>query len=226
MDEKVFKLENDKWVPNVPKLELILNEANIVEDGDIKVVFGFGPILVTYDDEGNEVEKKSLTLATKFQTKPADIIHDKDNEEYRYIYYGDSDEDCVFLMSKNIIKDITNVEYMFNLISAGKISTRIDWRKYIKIILNNMELNKSLDVSERDIEILLAEYLRDAEDPSKPVRVTGSDEYTVLSFRYLTAQQSTFNSVSFEDPKTMLAASLTRKEHEETPSPLEKFMRV
>lgn len=228
MDKNYFKLdeENDRWLVDVPRLEMVLNEGNIVEDGDEKLIFGFGPLLIYQDEDGETIEEMSLLLATKFPTKPVEIEYDRDEEEYRYIYYKEYNDNYPFCTTLNLVKDITNVEYMFNMIASGKVSTKVDWRHYIQVILNNMVLNKELDVAQRDIEIMLAEYLRDAEDPTKPVRLTDNEDYTILSFRELTSVQSTMASVGFEDPKSALTASLTRKEHEETPSPLEKYMRV
>ena len=221
-----FKLENDQWVIDVPKLELVLPEANVIEDGEYKMIFGFGPLMIEENEDGSVIQEATLTLATKFVTKPVEVEHDRENKEYTYIYYKKYNEDFPFCVNKNFVKDITNVEYMFKLISGGKVSTRIDWRDYMEIILNNMEMNKALDVSERDIEILLAEYLRDAENPAKPRRLTGSDDYTVLSFRALTNAQSTFSSIMFEDPETALTTSLSRKKSDESVSPLEKYMKI
>jgi hypothetical protein len=224
--EKHLKLIDGNWCVNEPIIEMILNEENILEDKEIMSIFGFGPLIIVEDENKKVVDERALVLATVFTTKPVEVERNKEEGTYTLKYDMKHQKSHPFCMGQKVISDITNVEKMFDLLSSGKLTNKIDPDLYLDIILNNMNLNERLNVSERDIELLLANYIRDAKDPSKPLRTTGKEDYVLLSYKNLVAQQSTFAAMTYEDPKTMMSVSLVKDDSKEAPSPLEKYMKL
>ncbi|MFW6015978.1 MAG: hypothetical protein ACOCRK_06035 [bacterium] len=225
MDKYLKKIDGN-WCINVPRIELIVNKENVLEDKEIMSIFGFGPLIIVEDENKKIMDERALVLATVFSTKPVEVEKDNKDGTYKLTYDIEHQKSHPICMGQNVISDITNVEMLFDLLSSGKLTNKIDPDIYLDIILNNMNLNEKLDVSERDIELLLANYIRDAKNPSKPLRTTGKKEYVLLSYKNLVAQQSTFAAMTYEDPKTMMSVSLVKDDSKEAPSPLEKYMKL
>ncbi|MGL6132390.1 MAG: hypothetical protein ACRCZ9_12330 [Fusobacteriaceae bacterium] len=217
--DKVFIKSEEGSVVNVPVLKLLLVEEMIVDSGIEPLVFGFGPLLIIPEANGEETTK-TLVLSTMFYTRPTDVIREKDRVVFVY-NKGD-----LFMKGHVTVADITNVEYMYKLLYSGKLPTFIDRKLYMEIILNNIKNNEALDFPDIAMELVMSHLIRDAADPSIPARLNDSTEYKFLSTRSLVSKSSTFAAVTFEDPTTMMVTSITRDKNKEQYSPLEKYSKM
>lgn len=214
---RAFEMEGGNWVCN-HKTELTLHKDNIIDnEGSI---FGFGSLMVTLRDGDDKIiAKKVLTASSIFKSRPSDMTIKDDDPDTIILFYNKGD---IFMYGSDIISDSVNIELLFKMLLSGKVNTEIDYRTYRDIVLNNIEINGGLDISENMISFLLSEIVRSKKNPEKPYRLNPTGEYVVLNYRTMVSKQNTFAALVHEDSKTMLVTSLNRK-GDESKSPLEKY---
>ena len=98
---------------------------------------------------------------------------------------------------------------------------------HLETLKNNFKANVELGAADLSLEILVGSLARDANDPKKPARETGSKKYVFASLYELGVMGGTFNAVFGPDAGKALMITLAKSEQEQTAniSPLEKALR-
>lgn len=241
--------EDNKVLVNVSFLEVYIpkyfEERKYLQfDNNMIEIFGLVNMRILKDEEEdrNSVKLNTLKFPSKFKTIPFEyeyqtisLLPDSIEDKYLVLRYRKGD---VFMTSRTIVKDIENVEIMWNLLTDGKIPTTIPYDDILDLYLLNSSMNDvRLNVPATLISAMIAESYRLKSDNSIQLRkVLGKDptnkklqlDYSQLNTRQICAQNSSLAAMTFEDPTNMLLNSIVRKRlgKPEMETPMEKIIDV
>jgi len=141
------------------------------------------------------------------------------------------------VMNSSIIQDSENCEKYLDFILKGKIPNTLPYDASLPLWRKNQVMNSvHLGVPSVIEELILSATYRYKNDVSqKFARVIGKDpdkisqyDYKMVNVRQICQFTSTFTAVTFEDIDSMITTSLnrTREKKTETPSPIEKVIKM
>lgn len=217
---EIFK-EDYKVNKEIEYIELIVTDDMLIFNEDDISVFGLGAVVIVIKDE-KKIAEKELTLATFFNTKPREVEHRGNDYVLKY-YGGDKFINCKDGEIAETVISVSNQEFFFKKMVSGKMRPASNLSIGFKTILNNIDLNVPLDVPFLIKEIYASNVFRDTTKPEYPARVTGSDNYTILSTRNLVAYGPTYTALSFEDPTAMVVNKALVKGEKERVTMREKY---
>jgi len=166
-----------------------------------------------------------ITLAPKFMTKQRLKIKDNPEEIYSVLHFSMGD---VFLESVEIIQSTLNTISFINLLHSGKLPTSIKYHEIIELYRENLTLNDvNLKVPSLVLEAIISELCRSKTNQNLPHRRDLERDFEFYPIKMLPHLNSTFASLSFEDPKKGLTLSIKRKRdgREQNISPVEKVIK-
>lgn len=141
------------------------------------------------------------------------------------------------VMNSAIIQDSENCEKYLDFILKGKVPSSVPYDYSLSLWRKNQLMNKvHMGVPSVIEELILSATYRYKNDISKKfAHVIGKDpknisqfDYQMVNVRQICQFTSTFTAVTFEDIDSMITTSLNRtREHKtETPSPIEKVIKM
>lgn len=207
--------------------------------GNVIKTFGIFNFRVFSKEEGKEKTKLHLNkFASPIHMTPTNVervtldLYGQGMEEYIVLKFFKND---TFINSLCVAKNAQDVLKFITIITAGKLPSNIPYDKVLEIWLNNLEINGTkLGVSSTILELVISEVYRDRKDISKPFRFrAGSSEktnmldYKSVNLKTVANNNSTFTSITFEDPDYAITTSINklRYNEKETVSPIEKVIK-
>jgi hypothetical protein len=171
----------------------------------------------------------SFECPIKFHTVPDSVTEETVDigfGEQKYLvlhYYNGS----VIFSNSEIIRDPNNTEYTITLMMDGKLDT-CDYDRIITLLnLSKIYNGVKLGIPALYEELMIAEYYRNVEDPTLPVRYTARSHGTRvrgLTLREKASFVSTFAAITSEDQISMFTVSdnAAREGRKEIISDIEK----
>ena len=208
--DKVYCTTDIVWM--VPK-------SAITPEGTNYKILAHGSII-----ENDSHSKYTFTLGTQIITNPTELIkpgHPSNESATHYkLYYKKGD---VIVENTIIPRDEMTVYKMFNIFLKGSISNLIPLETHLEVFHNTISNNKKVNISDTSMGLIIASLARDAANPRKPARETGTKDYIMISCDDLTVMSGTFNAFFGNDAKRALAISVAREpdEQDEVISPME-----
>lgn len=166
----------------------------------------------------------NLDINPDQQADPDMIVDDDDSRDYRLLRYKKGDK---IVVNTRVPQSLDNVEYFFNLIFlTAKFPTTIPYDKLHELFIENGDLNNfSYGLNMQNIGISVTEICRSKKDPSKPFRLSHSNnmhDYTPMSIKLTPKFVSPYSSITSENfDQSLMGAILTDSK---TPTPLEKVV--
>lgn len=206
----------------IEKLVLSLPVENILNsEGNILTICGFGIIFRADTGDGLSNKGKEFKLSTIFETQIADqepnsvlgdgyidLIYDSTS----YVIYIESGIDP---SRKQIplARDSTNVEFLFKKFNGGKFSSAIPYENQHDVILNNLELNKHLNVPFPNYEALIANSFINKKS-GKLYRLDPDPEQLehISLVQQGMVNNGTFGALTNQDAKTAMLVAMTTKQ--------------
>lgn len=139
------------------------------------------------------------------------------------------------IMYSSVFKDDIYAKRYLRFILTGTVPDIVPYSKALDVWLKNQRMNDAnFGVSLAHLECVLAVYNRNPNNLSEKFSVIAGDEgvsdydYATASVRQICQYNSTFTSLTFEDFDSMATSSLnrTRRKIPETPSPVEKIIKM
>jgi hypothetical protein len=153
------------------------------------------------------------------------LIFNNEEEIYTVLNFNNGD---IFLNNTNIIKTPKNTLNFINLLHYGKLPKNIKYEEIISIYRDNLRLNEvNLKVPSLILESIISELCRDKNDRNLPFRLGKSNEFLYAPIKMLPHLNSSFSSISFEDPNKGLALSIkrTKDNKQQAISPIEQVIK-
>jgi len=238
MNSKIFKKVGNTVIVNVKNLRVYIpnsyfeNEIAEYIGSNIETIGIF--YFSVHNDENEDYSKGNIhslkipsmiTLYTEKIEKLKLSINKQDEEIYTILSFNLND---VFLQNTHIIKSPKNTLSFINLLHYGKLPSNIKYEEIISIYRTNLQLNDvNLKVPSLILESIISELCRDKNDRNIPFRLSKGNEFSYAPIKMLPHLNSTFSSISFEDPNKGLALSIkrTKDNKEQALSPVEKVIK-
>lgn len=207
--------------------------------GNVIKTFGlFNFKVFSKEDNKEKVELHLFKFASPIHMTPTNM------EKMSLDLYGNGEDDYMvlkffkgdlFINSLCIAKNADDVLKFITIITAGKLPSNIPYDKVLEIWLNNLSINDTkLGVSSTILELVISEVYRDKKDLGLPFRYRAGGknkvsmlDYKAVNLKTIANYNSTFTSVTFEDPDYALTTSINklRYNEKETTSPIEKVIK-
>jgi len=234
---KIFKTINNSIKVACPNLRVYIPNSYFEEEIAEYVGSNIETIGVFYMSV-HQKDTDPLTKASLHSLKiPSNITIFSDKKEKLRLKLGDVEEiytvlyfyeNDIFLATDNIIQSPKNTLNFINLLHYGKLPQNIEYSEIINIYRENLELNSvNLKVPSVLLEAIISELCRSKKDRNLPYRLDRSMGFTYAPIKMLPHLNSTFASISFEDPNKGIALSIkrTRDNKEQTLSSIEKVIK-
>ena len=180
-------------------------------------VFNLPVEIVTYPSGGFEIKKLDLV--------------GKGEDDYYVLKYYNGDKFC----KSQIVCSSSTFSLCMNIMLSGKLPPTIPYDGIMDLWANAFDMNGvSFDIPDLVKEMILAQVYR---DPDNYLNIFGSKvgknpktsmyAYKTVTQRELTAANSAFNGLIFEDWDTMVCAGIvgTKENRKENISPIEEIMK-
>lgn len=211
--------------------------------GNVINVFGLFNVRC-FDAKDKPMKMETLNLPTMILMYPSEIVTDTlqlldvngedDAEETKYViarfYNGD------VLTHSSLAQDSTNVELFLSVLTSGKVPNTIPYGKILQVWHENLTINNvRLGVTSAILEIIITETYRNKKTPEETFakqigRNPNMSEYAyrAANNREISARNSTFSALIFEDMDQMITSSLNISSYKrkESRSPLEKIIKM
>ena len=187
---------------------------------------------VYVDISGKAHDAKPFKCPTMIKCKPSKIervnnfhlLNTQGPDDYRVLRFS---KDSELISELNIPKNVTNVESFVKLVIGGHLPNYIPYDEILDYLLLNSEMNGfNYKITNQILALLVSELYRDKNDPSKPFRLSKSEDrraYTAMPITQIPRLVSVYTSLTGEYPAQAIAAAITNKG--DTPhSPLEKII--
>lgn len=215
-------------------------DSNLAEKyGNVIKTFGiFNFRVFSEEDKRDKVKLNLFKFASLIHMTPTNMekksldLFGKGSEEYMVLTFYKNDS---FINSLCVTKNSGDVIKFITVMTSGKLPSNIPYDKLLEIWLNNLEINGTkLGVSSTILELVISEVYRDGKDISLPFRYrSGKPEkvnmldYKSVNLKTVANYNSTFTSITFEDPDYALTTSINklRYNEKETVSPIEKVIK-
>lgn len=208
--DKVYCNTDITWM--VPK-------SAITPEGTNYKILAHGSII-----ENDSHSKFTFTLGTQIITNPTELLkpgHPSNESATHYkLFYKKGD---VIVENTILPRDEMTVYKMYNIFLKGAISNLIPLETHLEVLHNTISNNKKVSISDTSVGLIIASLARDAANPRKPARETGTKDYVMISCDDLTIMSGTFNAFFGNDAKRALAISVAKEpdEQDEVISPME-----
>ena len=147
----------------------------------------------------------------------------KEPATYRLLHFKEGSE---LLSSTAIPKDVDNVDKFVKLWIRGNLPDTIPYNEFQDYIIKNADLNGfSYKVSNQIIGLMISELCRDADDLTKPFRLSDMKDmqsYKAITITKVPKYTSPYTAITSENPDEALAAAIMSTGNAQ--SPLEKVM--
>lgn len=209
-----LKKDGDKVLFNAPGELLFFLPEKLFDlrlafpAGDYQNVFG----LLNYclvDANGKKGKLKLLKLPTRFLTQPykidkikeAKLISTSKVQDYRVFRFKKGD---AVIVETRVPMDIKNVEDFINLILiTGNMTNSVPYDKIQDMFMKNMDVNgNNYNVSAQMFGIIFSECCRALNDPSKPYRLSNTNDltaYVLMSVKKVSRLISSYSAFTSEN---------------------------
>lgn len=236
---KIFKTINSVVKVAAPNLRVYIPNSYF-EEGIAEYVGSNIETLAIFYMSIHKNDTEAVTLSSLHSLKlPATITIYATKKEKQKLRLGDIEEmytvlhfyeDEVFLPSTRTVQNtVQNTLNFINLLHYGKLPQNIKYEEIINIYRKNLELNKvNLKVPSVLLESIISELCRSKKDRNIPYRLDKTmSGFSYAPIKMLPHLNSTFASLSFEDPNKGIALSIkrTRENKEQALSPIEKVIK-
>lgn len=211
-------------------------------DGDmIKTlgVFNF-KVFSKADEPYNEKDLKTFNFPalislspSNISTKEMELIKGTGSEKFQILKFY---KDDIITPSTLVVASVDAVNIFIKLLNEAKLPRTLEYKEIIKLLLKNLEINKTnLNVSATLLSVIIATIYRDKNDMSQPFRIrigknpkTSQYEYVPANSRTVSAFNSTFSALTFEDIDRMLTSAINKKRYnrQEAETPIEQIIKV
>jgi hypothetical protein len=151
---------------------------------------------------------------------PSSITISPTRKEKMRLFIGDSDEIFtvlyftkgeIFLPTAEVLQTPKNTLSFINLLHYGKLPANISYPEIITIYRKNLAMNNvNLKVPSVLLESIISELCRSKNNRNLPYRLDKGKGFTYAPIKMLPHLNSTFASLSFEDPNKGIALSIKR----------------
>ena len=174
-----------------------------------------------------------VSIPSSIQKKELELVEGCGLEKYYVLTYNTND---IVMNTTQCVKDIDNVKCFIDLLISGNLPNTINYEDVLKITFNVMEVNGESCGCPGIVEsIIVAELYRYKKDQSIPFRKAinrfknvSQLDYVANNTRSVSANNSTFSGLTFEDIDTMLVYAVNKKRYNKTEneSPIEQIIKV
>lgn len=229
-EKLLFKGEDKELIAYIPEKYFERKLAEI--EGDYINLVGIFNYTVQSTKNGRNNGLNNFIYPTYITTRPGSIekakglklIKNSDPEDYRILRYSPGD---IVVNSTKTTRFVGNVEKVLNLFFIlGYIPNTIPYDKLGDIMFESMDIfGDSFGVNAQVMGIALSEVCRDKNDPSKPFRLSKSNDmhdYKSMSIRNVSKLISPYTAIISEDFDESILYAMMNENPKDTP--LEKVL--